>query len=86
MAHLVITDLEMLPKSLTPLNNYLKSIRMKKSLLPGLFTSRGCRRRRCEERSDSGNLMLVAENDEITTLSSIARDDVVVHRACAVTK
>jgi len=46
--------------------------------------------------------MLVAENDEITTLSSVARndsarlevavhqqivrDDVVVHRSCAVTK
>jgi len=30
--------------------------------------------------------MLVAKNDEFTTLSSIARDDVVVHRSCAVTK
>jgi len=53
---------------------------------PGLFTSRGCRRLCCEERSECGNLMLVATNDEITTLSSIARDDVVVHRDCAVTK
>ncbi len=53
---------------------------------PELFTSRGCCRLCCEERSECGNLMMVAENDEITTLSSIARDDVVVHRACAVTK
>jgi hypothetical protein len=30
--------------------------------------------------------MQVTMNDEITTLSSIARDDVVVHRAFAVTK
>jgi len=30
--------------------------------------------------------MLVAENDEITTLSSIARDDVVFHRDWAATK
>jgi hypothetical protein len=30
--------------------------------------------------------MLVAENDEITTLSSTARDDVVVHRDWAATK
>jgi hypothetical protein len=30
--------------------------------------------------------MLVAENDEITTLSSIARDDVVFHHEYAVTK
>ena len=54
--------------------------------LRGLFTSRGCRRRRCEERSECGNLMLVAKNNEITTLSSIARDDVVIHRDYAVTK
>jgi len=30
--------------------------------------------------------MLVAENDEITTLSSIARDDVVAHREWTATK
>ncbi len=30
--------------------------------------------------------MLVAENDEITTLSSIARDDVVVHHDWTATK
>jgi hypothetical protein len=30
--------------------------------------------------------MLVAENDEITTLSSIVRDDVVVHRNWVATK
>ena len=33
-----------------------------------------------------GNLMPLARNDEITTLSSIARDDVVVHCECAVTQ
>jgi len=27
--------------------------------------------------------MLIAKNDEFTALSSIARDDVVVHRSCA---
>jgi len=32
-----------------------------------------------------GNLVLLARNDEIITLSSIARDDVVVHRECAAT-
>jgi hypothetical protein len=53
---------------------------------PGLFTSRGCCRLCCEERSECGNLMLDAKNDEITTLSSIARDDVVVHRDWVATK
>ncbi len=48
--------------------------------------SRGCRKRRCEERSDSGNLMLVARHDEITTLYSFARDDIIIHRDWAVTK
>ncbi len=33
-----------------------------------------------------GNLMLLAKYDEITTLSSIARDDVVLHREWAVTQ
>ena len=30
--------------------------------------------------------MLIAENDEITTLSSIARDDVVIHRKWTATQ
>jgi hypothetical protein len=46
---------------------------------PVLYTSRGCLRLCCEERSECGNLMLVAKNDEITTLSSIARDAEVAH-------
>ena len=33
-----------------------------------------------------GNLMFLARNDEITTLSSIARDDVVNYRKWATTK
>ncbi len=66
-----------------------RNTRLKKGQLirfSELFTSRGCRRRRCEERSECGNLMLVAMNDEITTLSSITRDDVVYHREWAATK
>jgi hypothetical protein len=42
----------------------------KESNLLGLFTSRGCLRLRCEERSECGNLMQVAKNDEIATLRS----------------
>jgi len=62
--------------------------------LPGLFTSQDCCSRRCKKRrrllrfarNRLSNLMLLARNDEITTLSSIARDDVVNYREWATTK
>jgi len=61
----------------------------------GLFTSQDCSSGgHCEERrrlprfarNRLNKLMLLTRNDEITTLSSIARDDVVNYREWAATK